>query len=194
MHAEVQSAESLGRTLPDLGTLSEEGINELFRRRALLGEYADEERVSNASLLRRAQEVGVSSRTLRRYHTRFRRHGLLGLAPLTRLSGINKARHYNLSGHMVQVIESLRLTHRDAPVRSVYELACRHAATAGETPPSIFQVRSICTQIPASVRLPADGREGEFRNRYRLTYPISHDPSSHRVANRSQSPRTRAGP
>lgn len=54
MHAEVQSAESLGRTLPDLGTLSEEGIKELFRPRVLLGEYADEERVSNASLLRRA--------------------------------------------------------------------------------------------------------------------------------------------
>jgi len=40
-------------------------------------------------------------------------------------------------------------------------------------------VRSICTQIPASVRLLADGREEEFRNRYRLTYPIAHD--AHRI-------------
>jgi putative transposase len=36
-------------------------------------------------------------------------------------------------------------------------------------------VRSICAQIPAPVRLLADGREEEFRNRYRLTYPIPHD-------------------
>jgi hypothetical protein len=56
---------------------------------------------------------------------------------------------------MVQVVENLRLTHRDATVRS------------------------ICAQIPAPVRLLADGREEEFRNRYRLTYPIPHD--AHRL-------------
>ena len=80
---------------------------------------------------------------------------------------------------MVQFIESLRLTHRDAPVRFVYEQACQHAVTTGERAPGLWQVRSICVQIPAPVRLLADGREEEFRNRYRLTYPIAHDP--HRI-------------
>jgi len=34
---------------PDIGTLSGEELNELFRRRALLGELADQEHVSNSS-------------------------------------------------------------------------------------------------------------------------------------------------
>ncbi len=37
---------------------------------------------------------------------------------------------------MVQVVENLRLTHRDATVRFVYELACQHAASTGETAPA----------------------------------------------------------
>ncbi len=201
------------RALPDLGTLSDGERNELFRRRALLGELADKERVSNALLTRRAQEAGVSSRTLRRYHTCFRRDGLMGLAPATpapssRTSQIGdsgrddkggrgmqgrggeqggrgqgrqgrKGTHYIISRHMVEIVQSLRLTHRDASIRHIYELAGQHASTTGEKAPSMFQVRSICAQIPAPVRLLADGREGEFRNRYRITYPIRHDP--HRV-------------
>ena len=161
---------------PDIGTLSEQKRDELFRRLALLGDLADRERVSNPGLKERAQEVGVSYRTLRRYHTRYRRYGLIGLAPRAR---IDKGKRYIISPQMAQVVESLRLTHRDAPVRFVYELACQYAITAGETPPSPYQVRSICEQIPELVRLLADGREGEFRNRYRLTYPIHHDP--HRI-------------
>jgi putative transposase len=159
--------------LPDLGALSEDQRNELFRRRALLGELAEQEHVSNDLLAKHAATVGVSLRTLRDYHTRFRRAGLAGLAPRRRQ---DKGNHHGLGSQMVQVIENLRLTHRDATVRFIYELACQHAATAGERVPSLFQVRSICRQIPAPVRLLADGREAEFRNRYRLTYPIAHDP------------------
>jgi putative transposase len=161
------------RELPDLGTLSEEQRNELFRRRALLGELAEQEHVSNDLLRKQAKRVGVSLRTLRDYHTRFQRAGLAGLAPRSRA---DKGNHHGLSPQMVQLVENVRLTHRDAPVRFVYELACKQAATIGETTPSLWQVRSICRNIPAPVRLLADGREAEFRNRYRLTYPIAHDP------------------
>jgi len=161
---------------PDIGALSEAHRDELFRRYALLGALGDQERVSNAKFVKLAQEVGLSARTLRRYHTRFRLYGLIGLAPRSRA---DKGKLHNLSPQMAQVIESLRLTHRDASVRFVYEVACQYAATRGEAAPSMFQVRSICAQIPAPVRLLADGREGEFRNRYRLTYPIHHD--LHRV-------------
>jgi putative transposase len=164
------------RKIPDLGSLSEKRRNELFRRHALLGELAEQERVSNVTLAARAEAVGVSLRTLREYHTRFRRDGLIGLATRPR---IDKGKHHALSSHMTQVVESLRLTMRDATIRSVYERACEYAATIGEMAPSIHQVRAICAQIPAPVRLLADGREEEFRNRYRLTYPILHDP--HRI-------------
>ncbi len=164
------------RTLPDLGTLSEESRTELFRRRALLGALAEQEHVSNAVLTTQATAVGVSLRTLRDYHTRFRRDGLAGLAPRGRQ---DKGKHHGLSSQMVQAIESLRLTHRDSSVRFVYELACKHAASTGDNAPSLWQVRSICAQIPAPVRLLADGCEEAFRNRYRLTYPIAHD--AHRI-------------
>jgi hypothetical protein len=110
------------RTPLDIGTLSEQKRDELFRRRALLGELAERERVSNTNLAQRAREVGVSLRMLRYYHTRYRRYGLIGLAPRTRG---DKGKHHTLNPQMAQVIESLRLTNRDAPVRSVYELACQ---------------------------------------------------------------------
>ncbi len=161
---------------PDLGALSEVQRDELFRRRALLGELAEQEHVSNVVLAQRAEAVGVSSRTLRDYHTRFRHDGLAGLAPRGRQ---DKGKHHGLSAQMMQVVENLRLTHRDATVRFVHELACQHAASTGETAPSRWQVRSICAQISAPVRPLADGREEEFRNRYRLTYPIPHD--AHRL-------------
>ena len=164
------------RTLPALGTLSETQQDELFRRRALLGELAEQEHVSNAILMKHAEAVGVSLRTLRDYHTRFRRDGLAGLAPRSRA---DKGTSHMLSPETAQYIESLRLTHRDASVRFVYELACQHAAATGERAPGVFQVRSICEQIPLPIRLLADGRESEFRNRYRLTYPITHE--AHRI-------------
>src|SRR5438477_4176483 len=79
---------------PDIGALSEQERDELFRRRALLGELADRERVSNARLAQRAREVGVSVRMMRYYHTRYRRYGLIGLAP--RIRG-DKGKHHTLS-------------------------------------------------------------------------------------------------
>jgi hypothetical protein len=163
--AQDQATNSQVRTLPDIGTLSEEERNELFRRHSLLGELADKERVSYALLARRAQQVGASSRTLRRYHTRFRRDGLMGLAPATSFlasQGVRggkggkcggggdgrkgrKGTHYSISRHMVEVVESLRLTHRDASIRYLYDLAAQHASEVGEKAPSMFQVRSICS-------------------------------------------------
>src|SRR5207302_6007570 len=124
--------------------------------RDLLGELTEQEHVSNTVLAQRAEAVGVSLRTLRDYHTRFRRDGLAGLAPRGRQ---DKGRHHGVSAQMVQVVENLRLTHRDATVRFVHVLACQQADSTGETAPSLWQVRSICMQIPAPVRLLADGRE-----------------------------------
>jgi transposase InsO family protein len=171
-----QSRSAKSRPLPDLGTLSKTQLDELFRRRNALGELAEQKHVSNADLVARAKEVRVSLRTLRDYHTRFQRDGLVGLAPRSRA---DKGAFHLLSPQMVQLVESLRLTHPDASVRFVYELAGLRAQTLGERAPGLWQVRSICAHIPAPVKLLADGREEEFRNRYRLTYPIAHDP--HRI-------------
>jgi putative transposase len=161
------------RGVPDLGALSEAQRDEMFRRHALLGELAEEEHVSNERMQQQADVAGVSLRTLRDYHTRFRRGGFARLAPRQRA---DKGASHLLSATTVQFIEGLRLTHRDSSVRFIYERACQHAVTTGERAPGLWQVRSICAQIPAPVRLLADGREEAFRNRYRLTYPIAHDP------------------
>ncbi len=110
------------RVRPDLGALAEAQRDELFRRRALLGELAEQEHVSNAvlaqraeavgvssrtlRLAQRAEAVGVSSRTLRDYHTRFRRDGLAGLAPRGRQ---DKRGHHGVSACAVSVqMKSLR--------------------------------------------------------------------------------------
>ncbi len=94
------------RVRPDLGALAEAQRDELFRRRALLGELAEQEHVSNAVLAQRAEAVGVSSRTLRDYHTRFRRDGLAGLAPRGRQ---DKRGHHGVSACAVSVqMKSLR--------------------------------------------------------------------------------------
>ena len=162
--------------LPDLGALTEVQCNELFRRHALLGKLAEQKHVPNALLQKQADAEGVSLRTLRDYHTRFQRHGLVGLAPRSRT---DKGTPHLLSSETTQFIESLRLTHRDASVRQIYELACQYAAKKGERPPGLWQVRSISQQIPAPIRLLSDERESEFRNRYLLTYPIAHD--AHRI-------------
>ena len=130
------------RVRPDLGALSEAQRDELFSRRALLGELAEQEHVSNAVLAKRAEAVGVSLRTLRDYHTRFQRDGLAGLAPRGRA---DKGKHHRVSTQMVQTVENLRLTHRDAAVRFVHELACQHAASTGKPPPA-------CGRCAPSVR------------------------------------------
>ena len=130
------------RALPDLGALTEAQRGELFRRRALLGDLAEQEHVSNAVLVQRAEAVGVSLRTLRDYHTRFRHDGLAGLAPRGRQ---DKGKHHGVSTQMVQAVENLRLTHRDATVRFVHELACQHAASMGKPPPA-------CGRCAPSVR------------------------------------------
>src|SRR5712692_8593566 len=87
------------RTVPDLGTLSETQQDELFRRHALLGELAEQEHVSNSLLQKQAEAAGVSLRTLRDYHTRFRRQGFAGLAPHGR---IDKGTSHLVSAEMAQ--------------------------------------------------------------------------------------------
>ena len=126
-----------------------------------------------------AEKAGVSPRTLRYYLRGVRGWGLAGLAPRPRS---DKGKRHGISEQVVQLIEGIRLSHLDYPVRAVYEAACERARSLGLVEPSRWQVRDIWPD-PEAVRLLADGREDEYRNRYRLTYRIPHNGPSNRLSN-----------
>ncbi|MBU0492761.1 MAG: DDE-type integrase/transposase/recombinase [Chloroflexi bacterium] len=155
-----------------LATLDEADLEEVYRRRDILGELANQPTATGAQVKARAQQMGVSPRTIRNYLRDYRQHGLAGLVPQERS---DKGRCHALSERIVQIVEGIRLSHADWSVRAVYEAACQKAQLLSEVAPSEFQVRSICNSIPESVLLLADGREDEFRSRYRGCYRIRFD-------------------
>lgn len=152
-----------------IGSFDEETLEIVYQRFQMLGNLVESEQTTDAAVAARAAEVNVSKRTLWNYLKDYRKYGLAGLAPKQRA---DKGQHHNISERMIALVQSIRLTHPDWRVRAVYEMACSRAVDLGEIPPSEWQVRTICESIPGPVRSIADGRENEFRNRYRITYPM----------------------
>jgi DNA-binding Lrp family transcriptional regulator len=155
-----------------LATLDEAALQEAFRRREILGELADKARVSDDEVRARADQTGVSPRTIWNYLRDYRESGFAGLAPRRRS---DHGRRHVISDRMVEIILGIRLSKPDWPVRAVYEAACERARLLDEPEPSEWQVRDIINRIPKPVRLLADGRDDEFRNKYRITYRMRFD-------------------
>lgn len=176
----VSSAENNKKNLErvrDVGTLDEPELEIMFQRYHHIYPLLQQGHLTNRDVADRAEElrrngVTISSRTLRTYLRRYKEHGKKGLAPLRR-GDANE--HRGISSRVVQIIRGIRLSHPDLPVRAVYERAEQTAVKLGEWPPSLFQVRRICEQIPDPVRTIADGRGGGFRNKHRLTYGMQFD-------------------
>ena len=161
----------------DVGTLDEPELEVMFQRYHHIYPLLQKERLTNRDVANRAEElrqsgVKISSRTLRNYLRRYQKHGKKGLAPLRR-GDVDEFR--GISPIVVDITRGIRLSKSDLPVRAVYEKAEQTAVQLGEWPPSLFQVRSICEQIPVPVQVVADKRQGEFRNKYRLTYGMQFD-------------------
>ncbi len=150
----------------EVATLDELALQEMFRRRKILGDLADMAKVSEAAIQPVADAHGVSVRTLRNWLKAYRHYGLAGLAPQQR-SDSNQT--HDVSERMIGIIKGLRLSKLDATVRAVHKEACTRARQLGEREPSEWQVRAICDSIREPVKLLADGREDEFRNRFRTT-------------------------
>jgi transposase InsO family protein len=155
--------------LPPWSDISEPVWTLIEQRYSALGDLAEAETLKDEDIDTLATSQGWTTHQATRWLGRYRAEGMMGLAPASRPAHARR----------LPDLGTLSEQHRDAPVRFVYEQACQHAVKTGERAPGLWQVRSICAQIPAPVRLLADGREEEFRNRYRLTYPIAHDP--HRI-------------
>ena len=159
------------KSLPrELATLTEAELEIVFERRQLLGDLAGKTSVTNTEAQMQATQVGVSVRTIWNYLGAYRTYGLAGLAPRPRS---DRGSHHGISERMIQIVEGIRLSHLDWSVRAVWEEAQKKAFSLGEPETTEHQVRSICDHIPAPVKLLADGRRNEFRNKFRITYSIT---------------------
>lgn len=156
----------------DMGALDDDALKVIYKRRAILGELADKDRVSEAEVAAKSLEVDLTARTLRTWLALYRQHGLAGLAPKVRQDA---GKSHNLSEEVIAIIRGNRLSHKDWSVRAVWEESARMAAELGETAPTQWQVRRICQAISPIVKVLADGRSDQFRNSLRITYPRIHE-------------------
>ena len=167
----------------DVGPLDLDDLQIMYDRRTELGDLAYKQEVSDAEVKARAMEVGKSSRTLWTWLSAFRVDGLAGLVPKKRSDA---GSYHNISSDVVDLVRAIRLTHPDWSSRAVFEEAKRMLEKLGKSAPSPWQVRRICQEISPAVKVLADKRVNEFRNRYRFTYPreysgVSFEMDHHRV-------------
>ncbi|NWJ94199.1 MAG: DDE-type integrase/transposase/recombinase [Chloroflexi bacterium] len=162
--------EAKKRTVPELMALDSAAIAVIEERLEKLGNLDYHIAITDDSVKARAAEVGISPRQLWQYISQLRKHGLAGLAPK---SSFQKETHYQISERIQTVIKGIRLDNVDYPIRAVYETACQKARLLGEAEPSLWQVRVICDEIAAPVKLLADKRRTEFRNNYRFTHRVA---------------------
>jgi putative transposase len=153
------------------GTLDDAACYEMERRLWLLGEeLLMQEETSRQAVLARAQEKGVSERTLWNYLKAYRDYGILGLAPRLRS---DKHEHHGISDRMVETIQGLRLSKEKLNLATIQRQASQIAHHLGEPEPSPWQVRMICAAVPKSDQLLAQGRENEFRDKYAITWDMT---------------------
>ena len=155
----------------DLGALDENSLVIIYERYNMLGELARKATATDTEVNSRAAEVSISPRTLWYYLREYRKFGLAGLAPKQRS---DKGRLHNISEEMVELVRAIRLSNKGWPVRKVHEVAKVKANDLQELAPTLGQVRKIIANLPKPVILSADGRDGDFRNNYRVTAPINH--------------------
>ncbi len=161
------------RRFANLATLSKEEMDvalETIRERLLLlGDLVNYDEVTNEQAEEQAKKTGKSARTIRYYLADYRDARLAGLARRPRS---DKGNRHSINGDMEELIQAIRLTNPDWSDRAVLEEACKMARVLGEPEPSEFHVRDIVDRIPAPIRALADGREREFRNKYKITYRL----------------------
>jgi hypothetical protein len=153
----------------DYSTLDEQSLAIIKQRLEILGMLKDQAEVRGDEIRTRSQETGVSERTLWGWLADYRNHGPIGLAPRQR-SDIGKV--HGISERVEQLITAVRLSYRDATARKVLHEVTKRAQILGDKAPTMAQVRRVIARIPEPVRLIADGREREFRNRFRFTFHI----------------------
>lgn len=158
----------------DPAVLTDEEINKIYKQIDSVIDLASRDKgsVTREEVAARAEKLGVSPRTVYYRIDKVRNNKLKELRRRRR-GDIGKS--HGLSDKMVLKIEDLRLTHKDWKARAVWEAACKYAEKTGENPPSLGQVYRIINNLAKPLRLLADGRIGEFNNKYRPTKRLKLD-------------------
>lgn len=153
----------------DFATLDESDIEIIHKKLEILGPLAEDRPASDEEIAARAVKVGISVRTIRNYRSRKRDFGSAGLARKTRS---DRGKTHKLSERMQELVLAICLAYPEWPLHQIHATAIQKADELGETPPSPWQVRRIMKTIPKPIKLLASGRNREFKNLYRQTFPI----------------------
>jgi putative transposase len=117
-------------------------------------------------LTRAAANAGVSLRTAQRWLTRYRRHGLAGLARPVRCD----AGGHRAPADLVRLIEGMGLKKPRSSAAAIHRRVGDVATAPGWRPPSYGTVRAILSRLdPAMVALALDG-PAAYRDRYELIH------------------------
>ncbi len=166
-HPPAKAGQKQGQVLvPALGAVSEQALEETFRRRSLLGALATQTQVSRAEVEERAESVGLAPRTIWHYLHLYREHRLAGLVPKERS---DKYAHHGITHEMQEIIRGVRFSRPGFSVHAVYEAVRDKAQGLGEPTPSEWQVRKICEEIARPELLLAHKLSTPFRDAYEVT-------------------------
>lgn len=150
------------RAQASLATLSEDRRQQAMTRFVVLQPHLERD----VPLTRAAADAGVSLRTAQRWLTRYRRHGLAGLARLVR----RDAGGHRAPADLVALIEGMGLKKPRSSAATIHRRVDDVAAARGWRAPSYAMVRAILSRLdPAMVTLAQDG-PAAYRDRYELIH------------------------
>src|SRR6266487_1779526 len=107
-----------------LGALDDAALEETFHRRSLLGDLAEQPKVSRVQVEARAEEIHTSPSILWHYLRCYRSYGLPGLAPQDRS---DKGGHHGISEGMQELVRGVRFSQPGKSVRAVHETVSKRA-------------------------------------------------------------------
>src|SRR5260370_3526032 len=164
------------RPPPELGSLKEseldKALDEVAKNLPLIEPFISQLHSSNKDIEKHAKKPGVSARTIRRLLSLYKTYGPSGLVHKTRS---DKGSFHNLSDRMKHLIKGIGYRKYDMTLSEVHEKACEKARILGEPEPSMWQVREVLRTIDEQVLTVADGRLGNYRNKFRTTYRFRFD-------------------
>lgn len=139
----------------------------------VLGKLPEDPTDITKTVIAQAEAHQLSQGTVWNYWQDYQREGIFGLARQPRS---DRFQHHRISALIADIICWIRLATPGCTVRHALAEACQRAESLGEEKPTEWQVRSIFSEIPKPLKLLADKREEEFRNKGKLTHRMVWDP------------------
>jgi putative transposase len=151
-----------GTPAPALACWNDEQRRQAMDRFAVLRPYLED----GIPLSHAADHAGVALRTAERWLSRYRRHGLEGLARSTR----GNAGGHRLPSHFVALIEGLGLKRPRSSAAAIHRRAVEVAKAHGWPAPSYGTVHAILARLDPAMVMLAHGGEAAFRDHFELIH------------------------